>query len=139
MRRSTVILACVVGLVAMAVGSVQASTARADRYIVVLHDWVSAPATVAREHGAEPSHVYRHALKGYAATLNDAALRRVESDSRVAYVSEDRSVSIAAQTLPTGINRVDADLSPTAAINGADTRVNVDVEGGRCGGGPPAP
>jgi subtilisin family serine protease len=36
-------------------------------------------------------------------------------------------VSIDAQALPTGINRIDADLSPTAAINGLDTRVNVDV------------
>ncbi len=32
-----------------------------------------------------------------------------------------------AQTTPTGINRADADASPTAAINGVDQRVNVDV------------
>jgi len=31
------------------------------------------------------------------------------------------------QTLPTGINRVDAELSATANINGVDDRVNVDV------------
>ena len=36
-------------------------------------------------------------------------------------------MSIDAQTTPTGINRANADASPTAAINGVDQRVNVDV------------
>jgi hypothetical protein len=39
-------------------------------------------------------------------------------------------VSVAAQTVPTGIDRVDAELSPTANINGVDERVNVDVRSG---------
>ena len=36
-------------------------------------------------------------------------------------------MSTFAQTVPTGVNRADADLSPTAAIDGTDQRVNVDV------------
>ena len=50
-----------------------------------------------------------------------AALPGVES------VQKDTPVAATAQTTPTGINRADADLSPTAAINGVDQRVNVDV------------
>ena len=42
-------------------------------------------------------------------------------------MQQDRPVSIDAQTTPTGINRANADASPTAAINGVDQRVNVDV------------
>jgi subtilisin len=45
----------------------------------------------------------------------------------VASVHTDGVAHATAQTLPTGINRVDAELSPTAAIDGVDTRVNVDV------------
>jgi subtilisin family serine protease len=42
-------------------------------------------------------------------------------------VQEDTEVSASAQTTPTGINRANADASPTARINGVDERVNVDV------------
>jgi len=102
----------------------------AGQYIVVLSDSAAAQATAdshARAYGASVTHVYSHALHGYAATLSADAVKRISADPRVAAVSPDRAVSIDAQTLPTGINRVDADLSPTAAINGVDTRVNVDV------------
>jgi subtilisin len=50
----------------------------------------------------------------------------VRSDSRVNYVAADRDVSIAAQTLPTGINRIDGELSTTVSGNGSGS-VNVDV------------
>jgi subtilisin family serine protease len=45
----------------------------------------------------------------------------------VLWVQPDQAVSIEAQTTPTGINRANADASPTAAVDGADQRVNVDV------------
>jgi subtilisin len=59
--------------------------------------------------------------------MSAAAAARLAKDSRVLRVQPDGVATIAAQSLPTGINRVDAELSPTAAINGVDTRVNVDV------------
>lgn len=87
--------------------------------------------SVATEHasayGATVGHVYGHALTGYSARMSPTAAARLAKDPRVASVQADGVVSIAAQTLPTGIDRVDAELSPTAAINGVDTRVDVDV------------
>jgi subtilisin family serine protease len=53
-----------------------------------------------------------------------AALRL---DPRVDYVEPNRRVYAFAQTLPTGINRIDADLSTTANIDGSDERVDVDI------------
>lgn len=100
------------------------------QYIVVLHDGAPAAAVAgehARRYGASVGHVYSHALQGYSARLSDAAVRRLAADPQVAWVQPDGEVSIDAQTTPTGINRADADLSPTAAIDGVDTRVNVDV------------
>jgi subtilisin family serine protease len=87
---------------------------------------------VAREHarraGTEISYLYRHALRGYAARLTPAALRRLRADPRVRFISRDRVVHADAQTLPTGIDRIDADLSSTRSGNGAGAvGVNVAV------------
>jgi subtilisin family serine protease len=101
----------------------------AGQYIVVLNDGVAAGAVAghARAHGLSPNYVYTHALRGYAAWMTATAANSLAGDPQVASVQLDRPVSIDAQTLPTGIDRIDAELSPTAAIDGVDTRVNVDV------------
>lgn len=106
--------------------------AAADRagYIVVLEDG-AAPAAVAKEHSrahdATVSKVFRSALKGYAATMTAAEAAEVGADPDVLFVQRDGVVHASAQSLPTGINRANADASPTARINGADERVDVDV------------
>jgi subtilisin family serine protease len=122
-----------VALTAVPVTAASASAVRLSpngQYIVVLRDGTVA-ATVAGEHarryGASVGHVYSHALQGYSARLSDAAVERLAADSQVVLVQPDGEVSIDAQTTPTGIDRIDAERSPTAKINGADERVNVDV------------
>jgi subtilisin len=101
-----------------------------DPYIVVLKD-SAGPGRVADSVDARPGvavgHTYRHALSGFSARMPESRAAALEDQARVAYVQRDRKVSIAAQTLPTGINRIDADASPTADIDGTDERVNVDV------------
>lgn len=94
------------------------------RYIVTLRDSVADPAAVAREHsgllGARVSHVYQHALKGYAAALPQALLARLLSDARVLRVEAD-SIAYAdtTQTGATwGIDRVDQRALP---LNGTFT------------------
>jgi subtilisin len=99
-------------------------------YIVILADSAHAGSVAsdhARSYGAEVGHVYRHALRGYSAHLSGAAVDRIAADRRVAAVRPDGVVTTTAQTMPTGINRIDAEQSPTAAIDGVDSRVNVDV------------
>ena len=93
-----------------------------DRYIVVLKDDVSqASERVAgdqdRRLGLETSHIYRHALKGYAARIPAERLDDVRADPSVAYVEPDRLVKTTEQTLPYGIDLIDADASFTAAGN----------------------
>jgi subtilisin family serine protease len=101
------------------------------QYIVVLRDDVSGVPAVANEmaraHGLGLSHVYEHALKGFAATVPAARLAALQADSRVRYVEADQVVTTFAQTLPTGINRIDADLSAKAKIDGVDERMDVDI------------
>lgn len=102
----------------------------AGSYIVVLKDSADA-ARVAQDHsrslGLDVDLVYSHALKGYSARMTAATASAVARMNGVEWVEADRQVRATAQTLPTGINRVDADLSPTAAIDGTDTRVDADV------------
>jgi len=99
-------------------------------YIVVLADGADS-GRVADEHaraqGATVGYVYSNALHGYAAQMSAPAAARIARDPRVRWVQPDREVRATAQTTPTGINRVDAELSPTAKINGLDQRVDVDV------------
>ena len=125
----------VLGLGATAVSADAAPTSpgsstAAAPYIVVLSDTADARSLApaqASQFGFEVDHVYTHALQGYSATMTPAAAQALEAWPGVKWVQVDRPVSIDAQTTPTGINRANADASQTAAINGVDQRVNVDV------------
>src|SRR2546425_6933129 len=70
-----------------------------------------------RAYGASVSHLYHSALKGYAATISQARLGDIQRDPRVAFVSEDRPVQAVAQTLPTGVDRIDGELSTHYSSN----------------------
>ena len=101
-----------------------------DQYIVVLNDTVSDPAAKAQalgaQHGLLVRHTYSYALKGFAGVVPPARLAALQADPDVAFVQQDRRISIAGQTLPTGVNRIDGDTSSTRAGNGSGS-VNVAV------------
>jgi subtilisin len=98
-----------------------AGSGAVGRYIVVLQDGADSAAIAsehAARHGASVSHVYRAALRGYAATIPEARLAAVKSDPRVAFISVDREVHAVDQTLPTGINRIEGDQSSQRSGDG---------------------
>lgn len=102
-----------------------------DRFLVVLRDSTS-PQRVAEEHrqrhGAEISHTYQHALKGYAAKLPAQAVDAIARDPRVAFVEPDQTVEITSQVVPTGIERIFAPANSTIDVDATDdVRVDVDV------------
>ncbi len=99
----------------------------AGQYIVVLKDSAVDSDVVADDleqtYGLGVKQKYGHALKGFTATVPAAQLKMLESDSRVAFVVEDRIVSIVAtqvkvsggrpvtqpaQIIPTGVKRIGA-------------------------------
>lgn len=69
-------------------------------------------------HGFRADHVYSSALRGFAARLNARQIDALESDSLVAYVEADGTMTISAQTLPWGVDQIDADRSSTQAGDG---------------------
>ena len=101
-----------------------------NQYIVVLKNNVVDPETVANDmalkHGLGKGQIYGHALKGFSAVIPDAVLEKVRNDPRVSLVEQDQVVQAFVQTLPTGINRVDADLSSTKSGDGSGS-VSVDI------------
>ena len=103
------------------------------QYIVVLKDStipsvsVRASADEARNQGAFVRHVYEHAISGFAINIpNDRVLGAILNNPRVDYVQPDVIVHAFVQTLPTGIDRADGDLSSTKSGDGSGA-VNIDI------------
>ena len=74
-----------------------------------------------------PTFVYHYVFDGFAAVIPPDQLDAVRNDPRVQAVVPDRVVTAFVQTIPTGIQRIEADENPTAHIDGTDERVDVDV------------
>ena len=132
-RRASVLLALLAAL-AVAAPALGAAPAPTRDYVVVLRDTVTSPAAVAREHerrlGVDVSSTWTRALEGYAAAVPEGAVEALRDDRRVELVEPDRPVYAAAQRLPWGVDRVEADQSATALAGdgrGAVTGVNVYV------------
>lgn len=120
-----------------------------DHYIIQLRPNENAAAVaseMAFTHGLGVGHVYHYALNGFSARVPQGRLNALQSDPRVVSIVPDQYVSIAKpkcgtppcgggggggsnppQTEPTGILRINGDLSSTAAIDGSPNDVNVDV------------
>jgi subtilisin family serine protease len=128
--------------------------AAAKDYIVVFYDDEGDVDGLAAEHGraygASVSQLYHSALKGYAARIPQARLGDIQRDPRVAFVSDDRPVEAVAQTLPTGVDRIDGELSSHYSANtwsiavavidtGSGPHADLNIAGGRnCSTGNPS-
>jgi subtilisin len=123
------LLATLVVVALVPASSAGAAQPRAG-YVVVLKGSAGSAEVVAKRHagrfGASVSHVYRNALSGYSATLSPSRVAALRADPGVAAVVPDRTLRIQAQTMPTGINRIDGELSSTVSGNGSGA-VSVDV------------
>ncbi len=85
------------------------------RYIVVLKASVSNPVVesfnLTRQHGGQVHRTYGRALKGFTATLSDAALQGMRNNPNVDYIEQDQTVSlnqVSPQNQATwGLDRID--------------------------------
>jgi len=102
-----------------------------EHYIVVFKDGVDTDVAANHFKGRFKSmtmrHRYRHALRGMSVKMPQAIRDKLAADPRVAYIEPDVIVSIDAQILPTGIDRIDADLDPAAKIDGVNDAMDVDI------------
>lgn len=125
------------------------------RYIVVLQPGRQAEDEVDDiefRHGFQADSVYTRAVEGFSARLSDQQVAALRDDPSVRSIEPDRVVTIALQgnnfeTLPTGVNRIDAEtpgnttgnttIGPDADIDIAiiDTGINTDHPDLRYAGG----
>ena len=98
-----------------------------ERYIVRLRDSVQDPPAAARElarrHGFVVGHVYRRVLRGFSARMTRAVVQNLERNAEVAYIEPDRKYYAIGQTLPTGVDRIDAEPE----LTGSGDNVDVDI------------
>ena len=104
------------------------------QYIIVFNDndatisdFLSTVSNKIGTKGIELLQVYENVLNGLAIRVpNEKVIEAIEQLPMVDYVEKDVMAQAFAQTLPTGINRIDGDLSSTRSGNGAGS-VNVDI------------
>ena len=104
------VLAVLGAVVVAGIGaSLPATAAIMQSYIVVLDDSVADPAAAAEAAGVTPTHVYRHALKGYAAPMAVATAATIAARSNVRFVEPDGIATIAVTQSPAtwGLDRID--------------------------------
>jgi subtilisin len=125
MRRSTLLVALAAALASIVPLSAQAGAgAQAGRYIVVLKDAVDSNAVAnlhAARYGVQVGYVYSHALHGYSAVVQSDRLDVLRGDENVAFISDDREVQATAETVPTGVDRIQGDASSQLSGNGSGT------------------
>src|SRR2546422_336532 len=81
-----------------------------DQYVVVLDNAADAQAharAAGRMYGVGLLHVYEHAFKGFAFRGSAQAASAIEHSPQVEFVAPDQVVELVAQSLPTGIDRID--------------------------------
>jgi subtilisin family serine protease len=130
LRRSVLLAVALTALASVLAFSAQASGPGADRYIVVLKNAVDSNAVAnlhAERYGASVEHVWSSALHGYSAVIPNDRVAALRADQNVAYVQPDGIATTTAQTLPWGVDKIDADVSSTLAGNGSGAIANVDA------------
>ena len=107
-----------------------ASSASAARYVVVLDEGVNPDAVAAYHEGFAGAEVVHGTAMRSTATPRTLSLAALAVDKEPISVStssrSDRVFRTTAQSLPTGINRIDGELSSTASGNGSGS-VNINV------------
>ncbi|HEV3364805.1 MAG TPA: S8 family serine peptidase, partial [Acidimicrobiia bacterium] len=81
---------------------------------------------LAKEHGGRAKHIYKAALQGFAFEGSDKDAEKLARHPKVRTVVPDRELEATAQALPTGIRRIDGQLSSTISGDGAGA-VGVDI------------
>jgi subtilisin family serine protease len=80
-----------------------------------------------RFHGFNAEHVYSSVVRGFSGRLTASQVAALRNNPMVAYIERDGVMTANVQTLPWGINRIDADISSTDAGDGSGIVTGVDV------------
>ncbi|HZA84725.1 MAG TPA: S8 family serine peptidase [Actinomycetes bacterium] len=147
-----VIVLVAVAVVASGVSAPVSAAPLAGGYIVTLKDGIDATAfarAADARSGVDVQQVYSVALRAFQAQLTASAKAQLSQDPAVRFISSNRTFKAFAQALPTGVDRIEGDLStvytpgtsvatPVAVLDTgvtADPDLNVQAIGHNCVGG----
>ena len=120
MRMQFRIVLIVTALIALAACQTALADAGGNRYIVVLKDDAQVRTVLASyAKGTSVFDVYQGAVNGFAARLTPKTRAAIAADPRVLFVSPDRKIRAAAQTMPTGVSRIGAGESAAPGVPSA--------------------
>jgi subtilisin family serine protease len=101
-----------------------------DYIVVMKDDFLSSVHSLSdkvKSEGATVEHIFDHVFPGFAVKVpNDEVLHTIMQNPNVDYVQPDVKVKAFAQSLPSGVNRIDGDLSSTKSGDGSGS-VNADI------------
>jgi len=103
------------------------SQADPDAWGYLDHAVVGATMSLENKHKFQADKVFSHAIRGFSARLTTTQMFELDNDPAVDYIETDGEMYAIAQTLPWGIDRIDADLSSTQAGNGSGAVTGVNV------------
>ncbi len=112
-------------------GVTSAKSAARNTYIVTFRenqDPEAAALGLRQKYGVALRGIYRHALKGAVIRASTQQAAQIEQDARVRSIEPNKTLSIAAQVTPTGIDRIFASSNGNLSMNNSDDwRVDADV------------
>jgi subtilisin family serine protease len=101
-----------------------------DYIVVMKDDFLSSAQSLAgkvQSEGATVEHIFDHVLPGFSVNVpNEEVLETIMQNPNVDYIQPDVKVKVFAQSLPTGVDRIDGDLSTTKSGDGSGS-VNADI------------
>lgn len=109
--------------------NIRLSKVAENNYIVVFKDIASRSNAITKHNiQAQPKHLFDHVFKGFAAPLNPVALDALSNNPNVLVVEKDLNNALPnEQKLPRGVNRIEADKSIIAKIDGNREDVNAKI------------
>ena len=88
---------------------------------------VGATMSLERRHNFKADKVFSETIRGFSARLTTTQMFELDNDPAVDFIETDGEMYAIAQTLPWGIDRIDADLSSAQAGNGSGAVSGVNV------------
>ncbi len=102
-----------------------------EQVIVSFRNDVANPRAAAEEAvgpwGGQLGHIYEHGLKGFSAQLPAAALQGLSRNPLIERIETDIVMQTFSQILPTGVDRIDAELNSIGGVIGQGKQIDVNI------------